>query len=100
MPFCPECHAEYDKGYTVCADCGCGLVDELLKTAAPPEEPPLRAMRPALLYSTDGLQSQLIANILEQAITSVFVPDIPYMAKNFMWMKRTLAGHRKFWKAF
>ena len=75
MPFCPECHAEYDKGYTVCADCGCGLVDELLKTAAPPEEPPLRAMRPALLYSTDGLQSQLIANILEQEGIPVLVRD-------------------------
>lgn len=29
MPWCPKCKNEYKEGYTVCADCGCDLVDEL-----------------------------------------------------------------------
>lgn len=36
MPWCPKCRNEYKAGYTVCADCGCELVEELpeLKTVA------------------------------------------------------------------
>ncbi len=29
MPWCPICKNEYKAGYTVCADCGCKLLDEL-----------------------------------------------------------------------
>ena len=29
MPWCPKCKNEYKDGYTVCADCGSDLVDEL-----------------------------------------------------------------------
>lgn len=29
MPWCPKCKNEYKEGYTVCADCGCELVDSL-----------------------------------------------------------------------
>lgn len=29
MPWCPKCRNEYKSGYTVCADCGCELVEEL-----------------------------------------------------------------------
>lgn len=29
MPWCPKCKNEYKEGYTVCADCGCKLFDEL-----------------------------------------------------------------------
>ncbi len=74
MPFCPECHDEYDEGYTICADCGCTLVDALAAKPMLPEEP-LRAMRPALLYSTDSLQSRIISNILEQEGVPVLVRD-------------------------
>lgn len=28
MPWCPKCKSEYREGFTVCADCGCGLVEE------------------------------------------------------------------------
>ncbi|OPX98040.1 MAG: lipoprotein NlpI [Syntrophorhabdus sp. PtaB.Bin006] len=33
--FCPKCKTEYRPGYTVCADCGVGLVDQL-----PPDPDP------------------------------------------------------------
>ena len=29
MPWCPKCKNEYKKGYEVCADCGCKLMDSL-----------------------------------------------------------------------
>ena len=29
MPWCPKCKNEYQEGFTVCADCGTPLVDEL-----------------------------------------------------------------------
>lgn len=29
MPWCPKCKDEYREGITVCADCGCELVDDL-----------------------------------------------------------------------
>ena len=29
MPWCPKCKNEYQEGFTVCADCGTALVDEL-----------------------------------------------------------------------
>ncbi|MBR3637111.1 MAG: hypothetical protein IKN45_04220 [Lachnospiraceae bacterium] len=29
MPWCPKCRNEYREGFTVCADCGVDLVDEL-----------------------------------------------------------------------
>lgn len=28
MPWCPKCRSEYRQGFTVCADCGCELVEE------------------------------------------------------------------------
>lgn len=28
MPWCPKCKSEYREGFTVCADCGCSLVEE------------------------------------------------------------------------
>lgn len=28
MPWCPKCKSEYRQGFTVCADCGCELVEE------------------------------------------------------------------------
>jgi hypothetical protein len=27
MPFCPQCHTEYRRGYTTCRDCGTTLVE-------------------------------------------------------------------------
>ena len=36
MPWCPKCKSEYREGFTVCADCGCQLVEEeQIKTLVP-----------------------------------------------------------------
>lgn len=48
MPWCPKCKNEYVEGVTVCADCGCDLVEELDDKDAficdePSEEPELFA---------------------------------------------------------
>lgn len=35
MLWCPKCKNEYKEGITVCADCGCDLVDSLEEQDAP-----------------------------------------------------------------
>ncbi len=35
MPWCPKCKNEYKDGFTVCADCGCELVDSLEEKDVP-----------------------------------------------------------------
>lgn len=34
MPWCPKCRSEYRPGFTICADCGSELVDELPSKSA------------------------------------------------------------------
>ena len=29
MPWCPNCKAEYQEGYSKCSDCGVALVDSI-----------------------------------------------------------------------
>ncbi len=61
MPFCPDCHEEYDTGVAACADCGTALVDQLSKADAPPTEIPV-AVR-------DGeVAERLIALLVENGI--------------------------------
>lgn len=38
MAWCLKCKSEYREGYTVCADCGCELVEELPAQAEPSAE--------------------------------------------------------------
>lgn len=38
MAWCPKCKSEYREGYTVCADCGCELVEELPREESPTAE--------------------------------------------------------------
>ena len=37
MAWCPKCKCEYVEGVTICADCGCELVDKLQEEEPEPE---------------------------------------------------------------
>lgn len=41
MPWCPKCKTEYREGFSVCADCGSQLVEELTEEAAEESGRPL-----------------------------------------------------------
>lgn len=41
MPWCPKCKTEYREGFSVCADCGSRLVEELTEEAAEESGRPL-----------------------------------------------------------
>lgn len=61
MPFCPDCHEEYDAGVDACADCGSALVAELSGGDELPTEVPI-AVR-------DGeVAERLIALLVENGI--------------------------------
>ena len=74
MPYCPECKIEYRAGFTVCADCGATLVDDLPETA--PLEIPHAfdddgeeedMAPPALLCSVpDGPEADVIISLLSE----------------------------------
>ena len=55
MPWCPKCKNEYRDGVTVCADCGCELVDSLEEVERVKlyfgEEEQLNAMKEFLEYN-------------------------------------------------
>ena len=55
MPWCPKCKNEYRDGVTVCADCGCELVDSLEEVEKVKlyfgEEEQLKAMKEFLEYN-------------------------------------------------
>jgi len=60
MPWCPKCRNEYYKGFTVCADCGCELVDELpTEEEQSMEEPSIEEINEAELYMDEELQTEI-----------------------------------------
>jgi len=83
MPVCPNCKGEYRKGFTVCADCGETLVEELDENLirdnehevrkSPPRmqtEEEIAAMKPTFLCSLadDVSAGVLIATLEENGI--------------------------------
>lgn len=55
MPWCPKCKNEYVKGITVCADCGCELVDSLEDIGQNPVcEGPLEEMEQLAAFLTSN----------------------------------------------
>ena len=68
--FCPECGAEYQKGFTTCADCDVELVDR------PPPAPPLPSGELVTVLEThDQGLIMVVKSLLDGA-------GIPCFAKN------------------
>ena len=77
--FCPKCRTEYKEGFTVCADCGAQLVEEL-----PPEEPDFPEL--VTVLSTGDLSTVALAkSILDEA-------EIPFIAKGEFPMEQLAVG--------
>ncbi len=68
MPFCPKCKAEYDEGFTTCADCYIPLVsDPPPKEAAGNEPSYTSAMRRVFLTTTsNNLENEMLIDLLNQ----------------------------------
>ncbi len=64
--FCPNCKAEYRKGYTHCPECDCALVTELPPSPASPARTPNPNEKPKLLCeAADEFEADLITQKLK-----------------------------------
>ncbi len=85
MPFCPNCRAEYQEGYTTCSTCGVDLVDSLDDVPEPITEDNavefLRGKKLAVLVRGD-LDSckEVCAALLNEQVPAIIAPydeDVP-----------------------
>ncbi len=65
MPWCPKCKTEYEKGYTVCNDCGSELVEKL------PQEAPIEYDEQVLLTTVNN---DMQASLIESLLTAYKIP--------------------------
>jgi hypothetical protein len=66
MPWCPDCHIEYDPGIAVCPDCGANIVAELPYI---PLGPP-----PVVVYEANtATEAQIVKATLQTAGIAAFV---------------------------
>ncbi len=82
MPYCPECGAEYRKGFHECADCGVDLVEDEDEELFPDDEEEDEDIEPRddsellEIYSGPPYAANLVANALnERGIGATAKPD-------------------------
>ena len=59
--YCPKCRAEYQEGFTECADCGVALVREL-----PPEEEPEYLEYEEVLATYNAGDIAMVTSLMEK----------------------------------
>ncbi len=77
MPWCPKCRTEYRDGFTVCADCGAQLVDELPKAPERAAEPEPEQEEPVFLTEiADERELELFTQLLHMNRIPFFTRDV------------------------
>lgn len=75
MPWCPKCKSEYREGFTICADCGCQLVEEEPVSLLPltfGEREQMEALKEFLIYS--GIRETELEEKEGEEQTELLVP--------------------------
>ncbi len=75
--FCPDCGAEYRKGFTVCADCNVDLVDEL-----PPQPEPEFVNLVEVLATYNPADVAFLKSLLESEGIQYY-----FKGEHFMYMR-------------
>ncbi|HET9219333.1 MAG TPA: DUF2007 domain-containing protein [Terriglobia bacterium] len=81
--FCPQCKAEYRRGFTRCSDCNVPLVSVLEKDPAPVEDVTTGTGSVEVFSAADTFEAETVKGLLETNGIEVFlsggesVPGLP-----------------------